>query len=86
MRFPFDFSKLSILGFLEIFGGGVPQIFGVSNPNFFGVKNAKKNGIFGGTQEIWDFWDFFGVEHGLSNILIFSMCDRAGSGYFFSPS
>ena len=81
-----------VVGGFGIFGDprflGTPIFWGVKS-QFFGVKTAKKLGIFFfflETPEIWDFFGIFGVVHGLSNILMFSMCVRASSGYFFSPS
>ena len=66
------FGVPQISGVSQIFG--VPQKSGVVKSQFFGLKSEKKPPqIFGVSP---DFWDCFGVEHGLSNILIFSVSSR----------
>ena len=90
MRFPFDFSKLSFLGILGIFG--FPKKLGFSWDflgNFLGCP--KKRGIF--LRFSWDFFgtpenlgffgDFFGIGHVYWNIVMCSMFLCTGSEYFY---
>ena len=73
MRFSFDFSKLSFLGFLGVLG--CPKKLGFSWEflgNFLGCP--KKLGIFLGKT-----WDFFGIPENLGFLGIFlGLCTFAG--------